>query len=254
MNHARLVVAAVMAAAAFLGLGGVAQASHLSPAAQGHVSVYNSSANWDGARAKIEVRQGDISLDDANDGLIVSQHLLIADYSAHGTDYFVRTGIMRQQNDPDQGENGIATVFYWLTRNASGDHLHLVPSPDAGTYNGQQPFFRICRESSGNSSFAIKIDGEYADDSGGDHLASPGFTQLDYIRVGLVTNASSGHYGTSANPADNTTIQRSTDYGGSWDYAGSSYAQDAIVVDSQGLTGADWTTRVQSSWDYRNSQ
>jgi hypothetical protein len=245
MNKARCVAALSMAVVVFVAFTATAQASHLSPAAQGHISVYNADANWDGARALIEVQEGSISLDDADAGRLISQHLMIADYSTYGTTRFVRAGIVRQQMGT--GLAGITTAFYWLTRNSSGDHWHYVVNNDPAAFACQQPPVRICRESSGSTAFTVRIDGDYANDASGDHLASPGFTEMDYYRVGMITNASSGHYGSAGNPAENINIKRTTDYGQTWDYPAISTAQDPTASDAY----CDWTTRVRSSWDYR---
>lgn len=215
-----------------------APAYHLSPTAEGSVFCYESYSTRVGGSAQIEVRSGSISSGDAYDGYLISQHLKV---NGGGTNYMIRVGVMR---------NVVGTNFYWLCRNSSGDHLHYVTNSSPQDHLGSQVTARTYRPSSG-SNWVVRIAGNWANDASGDHTATPGFSNINNATIGLVTNASSGHYGTWANPADNDTIRCSSDWGSSW-IAWTS-GGSPTETDPMGITGADWNTFNTSSWDVRNN-
>jgi hypothetical protein len=147
-------------------------------------------------------------------------------------------------------KDSAGTNFYWLCRNSSGDHWHYVVNSDPADYTGTQVTARAYRTSS-TSGWVVRIAGNWANDASGDHTASPGFNSIDGETIGLVTNASSGHYGTSSDPANNDTFRCSADYGSSWVAWGGGFAP--TVTDPMSITGAAWDSFPSSSWDVRNN-
>jgi hypothetical protein len=173
------------------------------------------STGWNAAKADIPIYSGTIGADYQSGGHI-NETLWVSSSPALGL--WVEVGYSRGW-DPDanpntpNGEN-ILTA-YWATKNIYSYYQHQVTSTTVSA--GQTRTFMI--KSLGSNNWGCYIDGAPAQDSGGDYTANDSWgNTMDHFSVGLESDCTTAHMGSSTDWIVPRSIQKSSTDGSTWSF------------------------------------
>lgn len=202
--------------------------------------VYQSGANWNGAKAQIEVRSGLIGESDANSGAFVLEAIWVGDLNASS---YVELGYSRGWEGLD------INTPYWACYTLGGNYYqHRVVN--CFLTLGDYSYFKITKVSGTDNLWRCWIEGVPAEDEYGDSTANSSVgNNFDSIDAGLECSCSTGELGTSTDPVTIRYLKKTSDGGGTWSY-GPGYA--FVIHDLEDCIDGWWVTPGQKLENYRN--
>lgn len=195
------------------------------------IATYDAGAqSYNAVKATIEVRTGAITQADAGNYGFILQDL----WAIRSSNEWVESGVYRgwPSTTYPHGDASLEVLFWASKYPVSGGYTFAKwymysPTPIAGSTN-EHKFKSV--DTSGNDPWTIYINGAAANSQYNTvWLSGP---LVRYVEAGIETNASSGVWGATSNPAFIDTIRRSSNGGANWG----------------GIVGASLTYNQSSPW------